>query len=904
MKVLLYFLDHSNMRKKLKSVLLISLACLLGSCGGTQDPNSTPDNPDTPNNPNNPDNPDNPDTPDTPDDPDVPDIPEPGHEYVSLDEAIKNTKEYTLKAPTIDGSFSYIECNTEEGYYYTYTSSGYVLTDEDPDYYHYCEVNFGVDDSLEMAVYGRNYKKSEKDKFSSRNVISTLKPYLELFEKENDNTYHISYNSDYIWDLANFFNSHLIKYATDSYLIIGEDDRLQELAFYEIYGEECYKTVSYVFTNETIKDMPAYLNWVEKGSFVHNRISDIKASYNGVSLYENDEISLSNLVLTSFDSDGNAIAAEVNNVKGPLGINIGNVDKTGVEIGDVIDIKGTVKSTKHDIHFEDTVITKISKKPAVLPYFEEDCIEPTYGAGAYAAQIFMANKLYCDSVYSTFAYVKSIKEESDKTQATIIFPNTKIGQYALTLQFVIKNNLKEEVRTSLIEFLNSVIKYGEGGADCIYFEKVLTKFTDENVLYLEATEFTHLEHRKDFKGLLEKHLGIENFPLISNFTETQGYKFGGISGLFIEDNYGGYKENNTVGVFGSFSGFREVDYYDYLTKLESFGLVKFNEVRDLSKNRHILFTKGTYVFDVMFSTSNSNTISLYVYEGEMIRGKLLAEKIDELNRSYITSADVPLLQDTFDAEYDLYTLDSYANKDYSDEPLMVVTCDLTSDFASNYLSKYGESFETGYKRAIINAGYTTYRKGDGSTSNPPLTQKVRGQTQYYYHKGDTYFAFSVYPTSDYTYTNHKNFDDRIEIIIYKGDGPLQITHHDDLITLTKLYKDIDESLVYTPKLPSDSVVEVWKDLNDLNSSTVTYGYGTRDEAFVYTKDVDGAFDAMVEAVESAGYEFNFGGSWSKVYHKTYKDRNYFVCFFKETRDGKSYLRVMQDLGGIDFWETA
>ena len=89
------------------------------------------------------------------------------------------------------------------------------------------------------------------------------------------------------------------------------------------------------------------------------------------------------------------------------------------------------------------------------------------------------------------------------------------------------------------------------------------------------------------------------------------------------------------------------------------------------------------------------------------------------------------------------------------------------------------------------------------------------------------------------------------------------------------------------------------DLQDYKLAPVDYGYGNRDEAFVYTSDVVGAYDACKKALKEAGYTVSgLEKTKSILFSKTIDGTSYVVLLMKEV--DKGYLRVFNDIGGVDF----
>ena len=128
---------------------------------------------------------------------------------------------------------------------------------------------------------------------------------------------------------------------------------------------------------------------------------------------------------------------------------------------------------------------------------------------------------------------------------------------------------------------------------------------------------------------------------------------------------------------------------------------------------------------------------------------------------------------------------------------------------------------------------------------------------------------------------------------------MSVKTYDDLSVLSDLYKEVNLALAYNPELPSDAVVEVWHNLNDYKIAPVDYGFGNRDEAFVYTEDVIGAYEACKEALLEAGYKIIGGERPNSItFNKVIDGNTYNVFLLKEV--DKGYLRVMNDIGGMSF----
>ena len=99
-------------------------------------------------------------------------------------------------------------------------------------------------------------------------------------------------------------------------------------------------------------------------------------------------------------------------------------------------------------------------------------------------------------------------------------------------------------------------------------------------------------------------------------------------------------------------------------------------------------------------------------------------------------------------------------------------------------------------------------------------------------------------------------------------------------------------------MPSDSVIEIWNNLNNFNLAKVDYGYGCRDEAFIYTDDVEGAYTAIEEGLIAAGYTKSYSKTYSMSFKKVLNGETVYIFVLKEP--DKGYVRFMHGVGGMDF----
>ena len=100
------------------------------------------------------------------------------------------------------------------------------------------------------------------------------------------------------------------------------------------------------------------------------------------------------------------------------------------------------------------------------------------------------------------------------------------------------------------------------------------------------------------------------------------------------------------------------------------------------------------------------------------------------------------------------------------------------------------------------------------------------------------------------------------------------------------------------ELPSDAVVEIWRDLHDFSIVDVEYGYGCRDEAFIYTAEVESAYEMIKEGMVEAGYKITSERTYSVSFSKKFNGQDYYIFMLK--CPDKGYVRFMNGVGGIDF----
>ena len=550
-------------------------------------------------------------------------------------------------------------------------------------------------------------------------------------------------------------------------------------------------------------------------------------------------------------------------------------------------VSGAIRTKDLNTYLNNARVVDTGKDNKYVPIFDEDGLVDSMGGGAYAANLFVAYPQFGDSLYSTYAYVNNMTTDLEKDVIVdLICPTQEVEGIYYHMEINIPKELSLEKKQKLFNELQSAGKYGEENAYELSLQKFLIRY-DAKYNYrikLEATEDTEVSKKPSLNEKIVNNFGFEDFP-VPEGSVSMSYYFGGFSNRFLESEYA-IDGEDTEGLFISFSSVAENVVSTYFEALEEYGLTKYDEVKDMYDQRHIIYQKGNVNIDMLITEDtyeeNMYTIFMWIYEGALITPSKVEEKLqDEIGEWFDVSSFVKL-SGTYDADYTIYKLREYAGKFYSEEnPLYCVTLDTKTNIFNSYCE------------ALIDMGYKSYR-----VNNFPYTYITRGQPHYVFEKDGVFCDVAIYHTSDYTYMGHKEFEYRLEVLIYTGE-PMSVDTYDDLSVLTKLYEEIDPSLAYYPELPEDAVVEVWRDLGDFKLSSVTYGFGNRDEAFVYTEYVDEAYEAVKEAALEAGFKMSGERTKSALFSKTIDGTLYSILILKEVEKG--YLRVMNDIGGVDFF---
>lgn len=810
--------------------------------------------------------------------------------YVSLDEAIANTKYYEVRNDGSEARLT-IETYLPDMYYNVISRGGYLEIDSDKGYIHGFDiVTHFEDDTLkyDMNVYGRNGLKENIEDLYEGTFISLIERYSLAFAKKDDHTY-VTDNISFINYVSDFFQTKSYKYANEIEITLNQNNRIDTFRIIESgYTLLCAK-----FYDIDRDENELYIEWKKSGSKTTERIYDYKnlkqQGASLVSMYENEEVEFEATVISK-DSLGNVYVANRDNNVGHIGIKVETPSNyNSLELYDIVNVKGTIKTLNYNPYIINGTIVDTGKDNVNLPVFDEEALVDNNGGGVYAANLFAAYPYFNDSVYTTYGYVSEIGEgllDNADTVVELIFPTQTDGQATYHMELIIPSNLSDAKKVEIFNALKDAKTYGYQEAYELCLDSFVMKYDNsyEYRLRLMATEYSSAYRRLNAQEKIEKYYGLSSFPLIEG-KQTASYRFGNNIGQLLEDEYG-ITGSATDGLFVAIIGLSEEELNAYYKALETYGLVKYDEMKDAYESRHILYQIGDVNVDVLPTLGGSGdeyTLYMWIYEGELLKGKSIHERLEEKIGDWFNVENFLKYTGTYDADYEIYALRSYAGKSYSAEnPLYCVTIDTD------------EKITEDYNKTLIEMGYRQYR-GD---NNRPYTYTTRGQTHSVFYKDDVYLDVATYHTSDYTYTGHSDFTYRVEILIYKGE-PITVETYTDLSVLSKLYEEVDPSLAYNPTLPSDAIVEVWRDMKDFNLAPVDYGYGNRDEAFVYTNDVVGAYDACKKALKEAGYTVSgLERTKSILFSKTIDGTSYVVLLMKEV--DKGYLRVFNDIGGVDF----
>ncbi len=809
-------------------------------------------------------------------------------------EALSNSRYYSMSTASGESNY-FTEVFTENFYYTGVSGEGYIIPESDNGYIHPFTCSFDSDLNTYyaiMSVYGRVAEAKQYSSLRSSTFLGLINNYVKTFEKVDKVTF-TSTDQTLIAEIATFFESKLLRYVTSVNFTIDDYGRISYLDL----KEDNDITMSASFEEIDRTGVYFYNDWVRDGSKIEDRIQDYKnldaSLINAKSLY-NKQIVKFNAIVTGIDPSGDVYVAQTDSTGVNIGMRLEGASQKNFKVSDNVLVETTIATSNDIVYGTNSVITYVSDGD-YIPQFSEEAIVDYYGGGFYAYYYFSSSTYYVDSIYTTYGYVSSLPElvSGKDLNVTLAFPSIYQATETYYASLILPASLSAESREATYEILKAAGTYGETGAYELCFDTVAMRMNAQ----VKGFSLQVLPNSSIYKKLtavekIEQACGLTNFPLPTSIIPIS-YKFGKGTDYNIESQYGITTSDNVNGLFVGQDGISDNDYSTFIANLEKLSLSKYDEITDTYALRHSIYTYNGYIIDVMYQAATwmgaSNSLSIWIYKSDtehMVRTPSIQERLKEKAPWFDTTTFLRY-SDSYDADYNVFEITNYANVKYQ-EPLIAVTLDLQENVGEDYKMKL-----------VQEMGYKMYRV-DGKA----YTYKSRGQTHYVFQKEEGQFVdVATYPTSDYTYTGHAKWNYRVEILIYRSDKPIEVPNYSDLSELSNLYKSKDESLAYSPSLPSDAKVEIWRNMDDEDPyyELLKYGFCHRDEAFVYTSSIDEAYESIKQSLLDAGYKKSEGyESYSNctLFNKTLKGEFYYVFVMKTT---KGYVRVINDIGGIDFY---
>ena len=110
---------------------------------------------------------------------------------------------------------------------------------------------------------------------------------------------------------------------------------------------------------------------------------------------------------------------------------------------------------------------------------------------------------------------------------------------------------------------------------------------------------------------------------------------------------------------------------------------------------------------------------------------------------------------------------------------------------------------------------------------------------------------------------------------------------------------ISPDAVFQVSLPEDAKIEYLKPSGTY--AFVEYGYYLDAELFIYSSDVEAVYQALVQGLENAGYNYAYSGQKSDLYRKVIDPNSYTnsdILLMKD--ESRGFVRVINGIGGVDF----
>ncbi|MFA6624279.1 MAG: hypothetical protein WCS80_00750 [Bacilli bacterium] len=469
-------------------------------------------------------------------------------DYVTLEQALNITEDYGLTTSNLLASGVYFEIVSSSLYYYAPNASGYLILDDDQDYFHsFGETMDASDDSYSytMNVYGRGGFSAdfEKDLSTLTTMKSILETYYSTFKKTDADNIYSSTAAALGSAMKNFLQSHMFYSCNYFEVEIGKDDRLSKFRLYEKSTAETYLMGEVLFTDFYQYDYKPYRKWVDNGSVINIRLSDLKLIYNKnnsySSYYENQKMSLDGTI-TALGTDGSVYLAKPGSSEIPIGIRLKTKEtETIPSLKENVSVTGTLKTEGVSTYLDDVTFTDKKTSVRYLPIFDEETIVDSYGGGYYAANFFSQYPYYSGSLYNTYAYVSSIPDSLSTDSDTVIeliCPN--VSSYKM--RYVIPSSLENSAKEILFTAFKNAGIYNTDESYELSLSNAILGF-DMSYQYrttLEATSQSQVSKRKNIQEIIDNDYSLALFPLVYSYTSSTIYHFGEIHGNYLESSYG------------------------------------------------------------------------------------------------------------------------------------------------------------------------------------------------------------------------------------------------------------------------------------------------------------------------------------------------------------------------------
>ena len=877
-----------------KAYLVLSLAALLASCGGTgtetsssfsssSDPESSSEESSS----------------------------APKVVVDTLAEAIANTSSYKLSI-AVEENVEYVyQIYDPSFYYYSPNGGGYAVVPSDKEYLH----SFGTLErgesvyDFDLDVYGRFDIASDYKTCFTTNFMDILSTYADDFVKIDESTF-VCTVSDLADDLWNYTQNRNLRYTNYFSVIVGDDGRISSFSAYE---KDSYNFAEIYTVDITKFDRNAfapYVRWVEAGSKVNTRIYDLKTGHAAISSYKlnysGEAVEISGIV-SGFDYDGGFYIANEDDKCGSCGIRVVLEDSSSLpSLNDIVTVKGYIDSKNYVAYIDDATFSKTGVA-TYYPYFEEESIADYYGGGYYGAYAFANNPTYGGSIYSTYAYISSLPEnleEGKKATIGLVCPAYKATDGTLfSMQFILPAKMslseKESIVSSLEEF--GIYSAEDNNAKEVSIEKVIFQF-DPNVDFCVTLEYgknTRVGKALTPSEKVEDKTGLKDFPFPSA-SQFSCFRFGGASGMFLESTYG-RSEKEQQGVY-YYASLTSAELSQEIGDLETYGFSLYDIIKDDNSKSHSIYKMGDVYVDfraVKSSFGSTYTVEIWVYKGELIYKNTISEVLAE-NLSYFNSDDFIIPEGSYQADCTYYELPSVDGQKFEHGSYVpCVTLDVDEDIFTDLRKRY-----------LNEKGYSLYRNSDNSV----YTYRSRGSTHYVLYKNiegsdeKVFLDMVMYPTSDYTFLNHSDFAYRIEIMIYKGTAPMSTLYQDNLDDYFTIFNDRNDVTNGLPTfaLPEGTKVEMVYalPLDTMEQFEYThYGYFMDLNAFVYPASgstLDATYTSITDGLKAAGYTlYNTTEKGNEVYFLDQTDDyGAYIMLMKDT--SRKYIRLLEGIGGLDF----